>query len=239
MLWALWFARNRKLPEGKSQSKKILITWLVRWYPLKSPHFKVNFDAGFCCSSVESRSGVVIRNSDVLVMGSCRRCSSWDASSFLVEAKVTFHAILFAKDLGFNSIILEGDSLSIIRKVTFQRLVHLTGIFRRFLDLCMHLNERQQYCGVVLKQLKSQRPRKHQGRISAQIFPATAEGRISRKGNCIRIVSYIPKGSMHQREGRIKVNIKDLKPKRIKDYLECKISQRSPALLKYLLFNDS
>ncbi|KAL4319852.1 hypothetical protein GQ457_18G007930 [Hibiscus cannabinus] len=29
-----------------------------------------------------------------------------------------------------------------------------------------------------------------------------------------------------------KVNIKDLKPKRIKDYLECKISQRSPALLK-------
>ncbi|KAL4304479.1 hypothetical protein GQ457_10G009970 [Hibiscus cannabinus] len=41
------------------------------------------------------------------------------------------------------------------------------------------------------------------------------------------------------REGRIKVNIKDLKPKRIKDYLECKISQRSPALLKYLLFNDS
>ncbi|KAL4334567.1 hypothetical protein GQ457_07G006710 [Hibiscus cannabinus] len=80
----------------------------------------------------------------------------------------------------------------------------------------------QQYCGVVLKQLRSQRPRKHQGRISAQIFPAAAEGR-----------------GMYQREGRIKVNIKDLKPKHIKDYLECKISQRSPALLKYLLFNDS
>ncbi|KAL4323230.1 hypothetical protein GQ457_11G027810 [Hibiscus cannabinus] len=43
-------------------------------------------------------------------------------------------------------------------------------------------NERQQYCGVVLKQLRSQRPRKHQSRISAQIFPAAAEGRISRKG---------------------------------------------------------
>ncbi|KAL4297728.1 hypothetical protein GQ457_12G018060 [Hibiscus cannabinus] len=40
----------------------------------------------------------------------------------------------------------------------------------------------QQYCGVVLKQLRSQRPRKHQSRISAQIFPAAAEGRISRKG---------------------------------------------------------
>ncbi|KAL4284012.1 hypothetical protein GQ457_16G018080 [Hibiscus cannabinus] len=29
----------------------------------------------------------------------------------------------------------------------------------------------------------------------------------------------------------IKVKVKYLKPKRIKDYLECKISQRSPALL--------
>ncbi|KAL4296377.1 hypothetical protein GQ457_12G000140 [Hibiscus cannabinus] len=55
----------------------------------------------------------------------------------------------------------------------------------------------------------------------------------------IRIFSYIPKGGTYQREGGIKVKVKDLKPKRIKDYLECKISQRSPTLLKYLLFNDS
>ncbi|KAL4376211.1 hypothetical protein GQ457_02G023570 [Hibiscus cannabinus] len=57
--------------------------------------------------------------------------------------------------------------------------------------------------------------------------------------NHIRIFSYIPKGGTYQREGGIKVKVKDLKPKRIKDYLECKISQRSPTLLKYLLFNDS
>ncbi|KAL4348533.1 hypothetical protein GQ457_17G007020 [Hibiscus cannabinus] len=70
--------------------------------------------------------------------------------------------------------------------------------------------EMQQYCGVALKQLRSQRPRKHQGTISAQIFPAAAEGR-----------------GTYQQEGRNKVNIKDLKTKRIKDYLECKISQRN------------
>ncbi|KAL4302262.1 hypothetical protein GQ457_10G010690 [Hibiscus cannabinus] len=34
-------------------------------------------------------------------------------------------------------------------------------------------------------------------------------------------------GREYQQEGRIKVNIKDLKPKRIKDCLECKISQRN------------
>ncbi|KAL4355418.1 hypothetical protein GQ457_06G012500 [Hibiscus cannabinus] len=53
--------------------------------------------------------------------------------------------------------------------------------------------------------------------MSAQILPATAEGR-----------------SVYQREGRIKVKVKVLKPKRIKDYLECKISQRSPALLNLI-----
>ncbi|KAL4375817.1 hypothetical protein GQ457_02G023210 [Hibiscus cannabinus] len=54
------------------------------------------------------------------------------------------------------------------------------------------------------------KPRKHQGTISAQIFSATAEGR-----------------GMYQQEGRNKVKVKDLKPKHIKDYLECKISQRN------------
>ncbi|KAL4298360.1 hypothetical protein GQ457_12G006670 [Hibiscus cannabinus] len=42
-----------------------------------------------------------------------------------------------------------------------------------------------------------------------------------------KIFSNIPKGSVYQRGGRIKVKVKDLKPKRIKDYLECKISQRN------------
>ncbi|KAL4289938.1 hypothetical protein GQ457_14G015100 [Hibiscus cannabinus] len=44
--------------------------------------------------------------------------------------------------------------------------------------------------------------------------------------NHTRIFSNIPKGSAYQREGKNKVKVKDLKPKRIKDYLECKISQR-------------
>ncbi|KAL4320061.1 hypothetical protein GQ457_18G009850 [Hibiscus cannabinus] len=44
--------------------------------------------------------------------------------------------------------------------------------------------------------------------------------------------------STYQKEGRKRVKVKDLKPKRIKGYLEYKFSQRSPALLKYLLFND-
>ncbi|KAL4272941.1 hypothetical protein GQ457_13G015700 [Hibiscus cannabinus] len=51
--------------------------------------------------------------------------------------------------------------------------------------------------------LRVQRPRKHQSRMSAQIFPATAEGRIKQEGiKRIRIFSNIPKGSVFQWEGR-------------------------------------
>ncbi|KAL4317787.1 hypothetical protein GQ457_18G009220 [Hibiscus cannabinus] len=52
----------------------------------------------------------------------------------------------------------------------------------------------------------------------------------------------LPKRSASQPRQRLSVVGDDTDapemPKRIKDYLECKISQRSPALLKYLLFND-
>ncbi|KAL4339194.1 hypothetical protein GQ457_08G028320 [Hibiscus cannabinus] len=41
-----------------------------------------------------------------------------------------------------------------------------------------------------------------------------------------------------EKKGRNIVKVKELKPKRIKDYLEYKFSQKNSALLKYLLFND-
>ncbi|KAL4282285.1 hypothetical protein GQ457_03G028970 [Hibiscus cannabinus] len=87
-------------------------------------------------------------------------------------------------------------------------------------------NEVQQYCEVVLKQLRSQRPRNHQGRMSAQIFQPRPKDEIAERDIYrTRIFSNIPKGSAYQRGVRNKVKVKDLKPKRIKDYLECKISQ--------------
>ncbi|KAL4378910.1 hypothetical protein GQ457_02G033690 [Hibiscus cannabinus] len=83
-------------------------------------------------------------------------------------------------------------------------------------------NEVQQYCEVVLKQLRSQRPRNH------QIFqPRPKDENKGRDIYHIRIFSNIPKRSTYQQGGRNKVKMKDLKPKRIKDYLECKISQKN------------
>ncbi|KAL4325039.1 hypothetical protein GQ457_11G026360 [Hibiscus cannabinus] len=44
----------------------------------------------------------------------------------------------------------------------------------------------------------------------------------------------MPPAPSHHKEGQRIVKVEDLKPKRIKDYLEYKFSQRSPALLKEL-----
>ncbi|KAL4363399.1 hypothetical protein GQ457_04G015780 [Hibiscus cannabinus] len=44
--------------------------------------------------------------------------------------------------------------------------------------------------------------------------------------HCHQCMAYKADDNAYQRGGRNKVKVKDLKPKRIKDYLECKISQR-------------
>ncbi|KAL4379893.1 hypothetical protein GQ457_02G033840 [Hibiscus cannabinus] len=61
--------------------------------------------------------------------------------------------------------------------------------------------------------------------------------------NCIEATQSIRTQNMSrqtcQKEGGRIVKVKDLKLKRIKDYLEYKFSQRSPALLKLLYFMTS
>ncbi|KAL4291098.1 hypothetical protein GQ457_14G014980 [Hibiscus cannabinus] len=44
--------------------------------------------------------------------------------------------------------------------------------------------------------------------------------------NMVELIKKNTRTCAYQRGGKNKVKVKDLKPKRIKDYLECKISQR-------------
>ncbi|KAK8475971.1 hypothetical protein V6N12_033733 [Hibiscus sabdariffa] len=50
-------------------------------------------------------------------MGACRRFSPYVASAFMAEAYVALHAIDLLADLGFDSAVIEGDSLTIIKKL--------------------------------------------------------------------------------------------------------------------------
>ncbi|KAK8558797.1 hypothetical protein V6N13_098433 [Hibiscus sabdariffa] len=89
----------------------------VKWFPPDSNSIKLNFDASFNNSTNSSVTGIVARNSQGLVMAACTFPHSAVADAFTVEALACELAVTFATDLGFNSVQVEGDSLSIIKKL--------------------------------------------------------------------------------------------------------------------------
>ncbi|KAK8598739.1 hypothetical protein V6N13_094700 [Hibiscus sabdariffa] len=76
----------------------------AKWFPPDSNSIKLNFDASFNSSTNSSVTGIVARNSQGLVMAACTFPHSAVADAFTA-------------DLGFRSVQVEGDSLSIIKKL--------------------------------------------------------------------------------------------------------------------------
>ncbi|OMO61292.1 hypothetical protein CCACVL1_23617 [Corchorus capsularis] len=79
--------------------------------------YKINFDGGFHASSRTSSFGAVARDSDGQVLGAVAGPILLVTDSFAAEALAASKAILWARDMGFRDVVLEGDSLTIIRKV--------------------------------------------------------------------------------------------------------------------------
>ncbi|KAK8523062.1 hypothetical protein V6N13_076276 [Hibiscus sabdariffa] len=71
----------------------------------------------FYVSNSSSCSGIVIRNSLGQSVRACCKKVYHVSSSFTVEALAAVHRMEFAVDLGFTNVIIEGDSLSIIKKL--------------------------------------------------------------------------------------------------------------------------
>ncbi|KAK8557234.1 hypothetical protein V6N13_013509 [Hibiscus sabdariffa] len=78
---------------------------------------KVNFDASFNQSLLQSVSGIVIRNSDGLLMAADSFPNSHVVSPEMAEALACEQALTLSKDLGFRKIEVEGDALTIISKL--------------------------------------------------------------------------------------------------------------------------
>ncbi|KAL4335210.1 hypothetical protein GQ457_07G004330 [Hibiscus cannabinus] len=89
----------------------------VRWQPPPVETVKANFDAAFKPTSGVASSGVVVRNSSVEIMGASFRSVGSVSSSFAAEASAAIHAIELVVDSGFSRAIIEGDSLTIIKKL--------------------------------------------------------------------------------------------------------------------------
>ncbi|KAL4309243.1 hypothetical protein GQ457_01G013830 [Hibiscus cannabinus] len=157
--WSVWYARNRLVHEGSACSILKSATFIralflelesvqklpvpvqttnaVKWVPPHGDIIKMNFDASFNSSLHSSVSGIVSRDSQGLLMAACTYPHTGIADSFAAEAKACERAVIFAVELGFRSVHVEGDSLTIIKKLNSPTLdkSEISPIIRDILSL--------------------------------------------------------------------------------------------------------
>lgn len=108
----------------------------LAWCPLVAGMIKFNFDASFFNDTKISVSRVIARNTEGQLMGACAYSHSFIANVFVAEALVCERAILFAVDLGFHRVVIEGDSLTVIKNLNSGAAGHsiLNPIFHDILS---------------------------------------------------------------------------------------------------------
>ncbi|KAK8615386.1 hypothetical protein V6N13_016976 [Hibiscus sabdariffa] len=88
----------------------------MHWIPPLSDAIKVNFDACFSSRYRTSFSGVVARNNGGYIMAVGTIPHHFVPSPEVAEAYACIDALMLARDAGFNSVIIEGDALTVINK---------------------------------------------------------------------------------------------------------------------------
>ena len=95
----------------------------LRWKLPDSGFFKVNFDGALFLDQRCAGLGVVVRDSDGLIIAALSQKVRLPGSVDVVEALVAQRAICFAKELSLHHLVIEGDSLQVIQAITDTRLV--------------------------------------------------------------------------------------------------------------------
>lgn len=120
-LWAMWFDRNKRVHEAISRTNIELANFIFqylqeldglendihtevmnkqKWEPPPREWAKVNFDGAFDIKDSRSKVGVVIRDSDGVVLVSRSFSSERIPSTFAVEAVASVVAIKIAVEIG-------------------------------------------------------------------------------------------------------------------------------------------
>ncbi|KAL4332909.1 hypothetical protein GQ457_07G009900 [Hibiscus cannabinus] len=138
--WVTWYTRNKVILEGVVPSVCATLSFVeayirengrikaplylmtrsvdrVSWQTPVENVIKLNFAAAYDAQSNKSFSGVICRDSARLIMASCTSPQSHVADAFMDEALACLQAVNCACDLGFSRVIVEGDSLTVIKKV--------------------------------------------------------------------------------------------------------------------------
>ena len=137
MVWTIWFRRNTirvnptgfpvdqvlqraidsllEFPAAQSRKQPTPPRPLVKWSPLVEEYYKVNFDGAVFRGEEKASIGVIIRNSQGMVMASLCQKISLPQTVVELETLAATRAIEFSIELGFSKVILEGDSETLIK----------------------------------------------------------------------------------------------------------------------------
>jgi len=99
-------------------------------------YIKVNWDASLNVRKGVIGLGCVIRNSDGVIVGAkCYACKA-EATPLLAECMAAYSALIFCKNMGFSSIICEGDSIQVVKAIcdpnsSFVKIGHFVDAIRK------------------------------------------------------------------------------------------------------------
>ncbi|XP_052877187.1 uncharacterized protein LOC128283833 [Gossypium arboreum] len=136
-LWAIWGERNNRLHKKVSRSGKEIANFFQSYISevdgneketqkitqevSKRKHppdqtVKINFDAAYDETSSQAALGIVVRNSEGKALISCSEIHHQIGSAFAAEALACHRVVQIGMEMKWSKIIIEGDSLSIIKK---------------------------------------------------------------------------------------------------------------------------
>ena len=90
---------------------------VIKWSPPDESVYKINFDGAVFEEQGSASLGVVVRDSAGLVISALRQKIRFPGSAVMVEALATRRAILFAKEISVFRVVVEGNSLQVIKAV--------------------------------------------------------------------------------------------------------------------------
>lgn len=105
--------------------------------------FKINFDSAVFADKDSAGIGVVIRNDAGLIMASLTQQIPLPTSVIEVEVLAARRALEFSLELGFDDIVLEGDSELLIKNMMNggSKLTHYRNIATDILFLLSHFSK--------------------------------------------------------------------------------------------------
>lgn len=101
----------------RSIERKNLLIHNQIWKPPNINSIKINVDSSFDVMTYSSISRILARNHMGQIIGSCTYPEVHVADAFIAEARACEQTVRFAIEMGFCQVQIEGDSLTIIKKL--------------------------------------------------------------------------------------------------------------------------